>query len=234
MCGERYRREVSDLGLGLGECEMQVRLKGWGYAVARESCRKWLLRYRLELTARHGTAALYELSNHDLQYWYHVDKLGNAELQARYLHEHGVYADRRDLERWLRAPAQALPVLRTNEDVHTHACGEYVLQQLQEGASPGDVAESLLHRYLIVATQQRVQAYRRYREQRSEYWTVEALERVHWKVLYALVRARGSFADAHRVTNTRLASVRAAFCDEVSLAEEFVPLSILRVFFFSP
>ena len=55
----------------------------------------------MELTARHGTAALYELSNHDLQYWYHVDKLGNAELQARYIHEHGVYAHRFDLVRWL-------------------------------------------------------------------------------------------------------------------------------------
>ena len=204
--------------------------------MAPESYRNWLLRYRRELTARHGTAALYELSNHDLQYWYHVDKLSNAELQARYLHEHGVYADRLNLQRWLRAPAQALPVLRTNEDVHTHACGEYVLQQLQEGASPGDVAESLLRRYLIVATHQRVQAYRRYREQRSEYWTVEALERVHWKVLYALVRADRCIiprADSKRYskkTRDVLVSVRAAFCEEVSLAEEFVPLRILRDF----
>ena len=34
-CGERYRREVSDLGLGLGKREMREKLESWGYAVSR-------------------------------------------------------------------------------------------------------------------------------------------------------------------------------------------------------
>jgi len=39
LCGERYRREVSDLGLGHGERDMYQRLLDWGYDASREACR---------------------------------------------------------------------------------------------------------------------------------------------------------------------------------------------------
>ena len=48
-CGERYRREVSDLGLGLQRREMQEKLESWGHAVTREGCTVWLQRYRFKM-----------------------------------------------------------------------------------------------------------------------------------------------------------------------------------------
>ena len=36
--GARYRREVTDLGLGVTERDMKARLRTWGYEVAREAC----------------------------------------------------------------------------------------------------------------------------------------------------------------------------------------------------
>ena len=63
----------------------------------------------------------------DLQSWYHVEKLTPTELQQRYLEEHGVFANRAALVRWLKGPAQKLQQLDSNECIHSHACGEYVL-----------------------------------------------------------------------------------------------------------
>ena len=89
------------------------------------------------------------------------------------------------LTRWLEA--HKLPVFQNNEDVHTHECGEYVLQELQAGVSPGVVKENLRSKYLVSSTTQRLVAYRRYREQRGDYWTCEHLEQHHWEYLYSLV-----------------------------------------------
>ena len=58
--------------------------------------------------------------------------------------------------RWLEAPEQALSILENNEDIHSHACGEYVLEQLQGGATPADVVSKLLSVYLVTTTPQRV------------------------------------------------------------------------------
>ena len=129
-CGERYRREVSDLGLGLREREMREKLESWGYAVTQEGCRVWLQRYRLVTKAKDGNNAVYAASKADLQYWYHVEKQSPTELQQRYLQECGVFADRAALYRWLKAPAQKLQKLDTNECIHSHTCGEYVLDEL--------------------------------------------------------------------------------------------------------
>ena len=133
-CGERYRREVSDLGLGLGEREMREKLESWGYAVTREACRKWLQQFRLVTMAKDGNSALFAASKADLQYWYHVEKLSPTALQQRYLQEHGVFAHRTHLYSWLKAPAQKLPQLDTNECIQGLACGEYVLDERQRGA----------------------------------------------------------------------------------------------------
>ena len=119
--------------------------------------------------AKHGATALYKLALPDLQYWHHVEKLSPTELQTRYLHERGVYAHRANLVMFLNAPAQSLPVLSTNEDVHSHACGEYVLEELQKGVSAEVVAHEALRLYLVKVARERLAAYRRHREQTSEY-----------------------------------------------------------------
>ena len=46
-CGERYRKQVSDLGMGHGKREMQKRLYVWGYDATKQACKDWLQRYRL-------------------------------------------------------------------------------------------------------------------------------------------------------------------------------------------
>ena len=38
-CGHRYRAEVSDLGLGLGERDMRKRLSVWGYVASQQACK---------------------------------------------------------------------------------------------------------------------------------------------------------------------------------------------------
>ena len=98
-CGERYRREVSDLVLGPRQREMREKLESWGYAVTVEACRKWLQRYRLVTMAKDGNSAVFAASKADLQYWYHVEKLSKTALQQRYLEEHGAFADSANLYR---------------------------------------------------------------------------------------------------------------------------------------
>ena len=93
-CGERYRREVSDLGLGTTERDMRQRLKTWGYDSSREACWNWLQRYRVSSSAKDGCATLYQVYMHDLQHWYHVEQKSPSELQEALLQVHGIYANR--------------------------------------------------------------------------------------------------------------------------------------------
>ena len=44
VVGVRYRKEVTDLGLGLGYHHMKARLRTWGYEVSREACQDLLTR----------------------------------------------------------------------------------------------------------------------------------------------------------------------------------------------
>ena len=46
-CGPRYRREVTDLGLGFAVHHMVSSLRTWGYDASRESCQAHLLIYQL-------------------------------------------------------------------------------------------------------------------------------------------------------------------------------------------
>ena len=64
--------------------------------------------------------------------------------------ECGVYAHRAHLTKWVSS--QTLPSLENNEDIHTHACGEYVLEQLQQGVKPEALVEGLLAKYLVRTT----------------------------------------------------------------------------------
>jgi len=236
-CGFRYRREFTDLGLGFARSEMQQTLRLWGFEVSRTACDRWLKRYRLGEGGVDGSAALYLRSRQDLQRWYHVEGLTRSKLVDRYRAETGVFANSENLERWLKAPAQALVSLQNNEDVHTHACGEFVLDQLQNGVTAEQVVQQLLDQYLIKTTPQRCLAYRMYREQRGEYWTMEKLERLHWQFLYAQVNLEKSLAAGgnHRkvhLRNTRdLTTVRVILCEAIHVAEEYIPLRSLSCFY---
>ena len=97
---------------------MREKLESWGYAVPRTACKKWLQQYRLVTKAKDGNSAVYAASKADLQCWYHVEKMSPTALQQRYLEEHGVFAHRNNLYRWLQAPAQKLQQLDTNEGIH--------------------------------------------------------------------------------------------------------------------
>ena len=117
-----------------GQGHMPKILASWGYEVKSFVCRSWLAQYRLEGAQTQGNSAVFELSRTDLRRWYYVEKLTPAQLQERYLQEHGVYAHHNSLLQWLRAPAQAPERLENdNESMHQHACGEYILEQLQRG-----------------------------------------------------------------------------------------------------
>ena len=170
---------------------------------------------------------MYKLALHDLQYWYHVDKLSPSELQEPYLQVHGIYADRANLVSWLNAPAQALPTLENNESMLSHACGENAIQALQNGKRPEDVVDLLLREYLVKTTHQRLLAYRHFREQTGAYYSKETLERLHWEALYALVTPDTSSVLKKRGYSKRfekkILEVRTDFCRRLSLAEELVP-----------
>ena len=102
-------------------------LSEWGYSAGSRIVRNWLEKYRFK-SGSDGTAGLYALSRRDLQYWYHVEGLKGKQLINRYRVERNVCASAKGLEKWLQAPAQKLAVFENNEDIHSHACGEYVLQ----------------------------------------------------------------------------------------------------------
>ena len=226
-CGIRYREEVSDKGLGLSYSEMQSRLLSWGFEVSLPACRGWLDKYRMSIAGVHGNTAVFELSRQMLQRWYFVDHLSPFTIRQKYLAECGVWAHDRNIKVWLDAPAQQLPHLCNNEDVHSHPCGDFVLQQLQEGVSPREVVGRLLEQYLVVTTVERLTAYRYYREQKSEYWSTERLVHDHWECRYHVrqYRASGKALDEH------LFGVREVFARDRQIAEEFIPLPNLAMFY---
>ena len=112
-------------------------------------------------------------------------------------------------------------------DVLAHPCGEYVLDQLQRGVPADRVCEVLLEEYLVQTTASMLHAYRRFREQRGDYWTVEHLELRHWRWLYEEI---GSFRHKHQ-WRERLSEIRGRFCESIGVDEELVPLPVLQQFY---
>ena len=128
-------------------------------------------------------------SSTDRTYGCGIMSMGYTEtqLQSKFSMEHGVYADRKNMVQWLRSPAQQPQCLENNESIHGNPCGEYALQRLQRGAKPAEVVSELLREYLVQVSRERLEAYRLYREQAGEYWTVSRLGVLHWQPLYATV-----------------------------------------------
>ena len=55
-----------------------------------------------------------------------------------------IHAHVTSLDRWIKAPAQALAHLDNNEDILAHPAGDYVLEQLQHGVPATEVLKLLL------------------------------------------------------------------------------------------
>ena len=203
VCGARYRREV----LGHSQADMLKRLCAWGYASVKEACRRWLKRYLRVDCVVDGGVAMYRRFREELLRWFHVEKLGSEALHQRFSAEFGLYADQAHLFRWVRD--QKLPNLdMDNQEIHAHACGEYVLQELQSGVAPEDVADALLCEYLVKTTASRVIAYRRCREQCGDYWSTDKLARQCWEFLYQKVTSvRSIFPTSKRAELKDLAVV---------------------------
>ena len=111
-----------------------------------------------------------------------------------------------------------MPVLDSNEDVHADPCGEYVLECLQRGVNCDEVAKDILDKFLVLSTGTRLLAYRRYREQQAGYWSVDALERLHWKLLYKEGAALESVPKSWK-PNGAVARIRARLCESLQLSE---------------
>ena len=92
-----------------------------------------------------------------------------------------------------------------------------------------------MSRYLVEASCQRVAAYRSYREQLGEYWTMRRLERMQWEYLYGLVTIDTKYGGKNRhirpTPERVLLTLRTLLCASMALAEELVPLKILDQFF---
>ena len=121
--------------------------------------------------------------------------------------------------------------------MHAHACGEYVLHQLQSGVRPAEVVANLRSEYLVQSTPERVQAYRFYREQMGDYWTTEKLERLQWEFLYSQASLEQSLSRAGGLDGSRLrrmTAVRTLLCQRFGIAEELVPFHNLSVLMKKP
>ena len=231
-CGGRYRKQVSDQGMGHGRRGMMKRLRVWGSDATQRACRDWLQRYRLGDGAVDGTASLHELCRQDLQRWYQAKGFAPQQLQERCRKEAGAFADASNLVRWLTAPEQALSILDDNTDMHSHACGEYALEQLQQGVSSAVVAQQLPSLYLAKATAQRTMAYRRYRESIGAHWTVEQLARLHWEAQHEEVSLERQLGvNRNRMSHSRLEQhelnlrlARATPCTQLGIPQESVLL----------
>ena len=206
---------------------MQARLLILGFRASEGSCREWIRKYKSTTNMRDGNVSLLRLSRQDLQRWYYVDGLCGIALQKKFADETGITYGHSNLVRWLKSPAQLLPHFNHNEEIHGHACGEFVLDQLQRGVSAELVKQQLLEQYLVHATTQRVLAYRTYREQTGNYWTLKTLEPLHWKFLYGSVSLEQRIANSwHRSSHTRPAivqrilGIRSNLCQKEGIAED--------------
>lgn len=113
-----------------------------------------------------------------------------------------------------------------------HSCGEYVLDQLQRGVSPDDIVQVLLQEYLVKTHRFRLLAYRRFCEHRGDSWTLEHLERAHWEYHYQQtpLGEDNRFAGMS-LHHNKLIGIHVSFCEHADIAEELVPLRVLRTFY---
>ena len=228
--GDKYRAEWVNLGLGVSWPSMKRQLMAWGFDATTEAVRQWLRQYSEAPVGKFGGVAAFELAKPDLMRWHHVEGLGKRRIAVLLRNHYGVFADASNLEKWLQAPAQQLEQLQNSIAHHSHACGEAALDLLQKGVEPADVVDRLRRDFLVETTVTKLQAYRRYREQASDYWTVEKLEQQAWEWLYSQV-GRGEVllrpgAQNRLSKDKSLTPIHEAFCARVGIAEE---LSLIHI-----
>ena len=97
------------------------------------------------------------------------------------------------------------------------------MAQLQGGVHPGELVEDLFRWYLVRTDANRLQAYRRLREQMSGYWSLSLLELHHWQFLYEELAAAG-------VHNAPRMDILRRFCAQQHIAEELVPVDVFKAF----
>ena len=124
-------------------------------------------------------------------------------------------------------------MFRSSEEIYAHPCGEYVLDQLQRGVSPEVVLQVLLQEYLVKTDRFRLLAYRRFCEQRGDYWTLEHLELRYWEYLYQQMplTADKRAGGLRRSSDKKLARIHSLFCAHANVAEELVPLRVFQAFY---
>ena len=97
------------------------------------------------------------------------------------------------------------------------------MAQLQGGVHPRELVEDLFRWYLVRTDANRVQAYRRLREQMSGYWSLSLLELHHWQFFYEELAAAG----AGNVSHT---DIIRRFCAQQHIAEQLVPDEAFNAF----
>ena len=97
------------------------------------------------------------------------------------------------------------------------------MAQLQGGVRPGELVEDLFRWYLVRTDVNRLQAYRRLREQMTGYWSLSLLELHHWQFLYEELAAAG-------VQSVSPTDCIRRFCARLEIAEELVPQKVFNFF----
>ncbi|CAK0832158.1 unnamed protein product, partial [Prorocentrum cordatum] len=146
-----------------------------------------------------------------------------------------------NLQQWLGHPAQRLTSLQSVQDIESHGCANFVLDQMQTGVPVERVAHSVRREYLVIASAQTLRAYRRYKEQAGNPRTAPWIEQRWWRWLYEQITEGSSFGRPNRggVGGLRmevgpgpeLSLLLQRFCDRAELSIGMVPMPEFRKFF---
>ncbi|CAK0804556.1 unnamed protein product, partial [Prorocentrum cordatum] len=146
-----------------------------------------------------------------------------------------------DLQQWLGHPAQRLTSLQSVQDIESHGCANYVLDQMQTGVPVERVVHSVRREYLVVASAQTLRAYRRCKEQAGNPRTAPWIERQWWRWLYELIAEGSFFGRPNRggVGGMRmevgpwpeLSLLHQRLCDRAELSIGVAPMPEFRKFF---
>ena len=126
-----------DLGLGHSRKELYSVLLIWGSTASQKYCQDWLFMYRHGGECRLGCASLCVVYRDDFLRWFHVDELQVVDVQRRLLYVHGVYTDKGNLHKWLRASVSSCIPWRTTrtsiriplESMFWQSCSQEDLQR---------------------------------------------------------------------------------------------------------
>ena len=114
-----------------------------------------------------GYVADFNVHRLDILRWWHVDKLSPPQLRERCIQQLGFTDVNGNLCQWVKR--QKLPQLKTNDEIRLHACGDYILQALDEGQSIHEIRDTVWKRWLVALKTQRLNVYIEYRRKLAQY-----------------------------------------------------------------